>query len=127
MDNMAAYIGIVIIAVVGVVIALLVMEGIWKFFRVKEKDLNAHKERYEIYECGEIAVGNLNFSNVSFKYYIYALTFVAFDIGAVFLFPWAVEFTNLGILGFVGVMLFIALILIALIYAINKNFLRWSD
>ncbi|PKP60062.1 MAG: NAD(P)H-quinone oxidoreductase subunit 3 [Candidatus Altiarchaeales archaeon HGW-Altiarchaeales-2] len=104
-------------------------EVIWKFLRVKDKDknLNANSGKYETYECGEIAVGNPKFSNVSFKYYIYALMFVVFDIEAVFLFPWAVEFTNLGLLGYAEAMLFIALILVALIYAINKNFLKWTD
>ncbi|OQX19257.1 MAG: hypothetical protein BWK75_05845 [Candidatus Altiarchaeales archaeon A3] len=128
-DNITAYIGIVIIAVVGIAVALLTMEVIWKFLRVKDKDknLNTNSGKYETYECGEIAVGNPKFSNVSFKYYIYALMFVVFDIEAIFLFPWAVEFTNLGILGYVEAMLFIALILVALIYAINKNFLKWTD
>jgi len=130
-DNLTAYIGIVIIAVVGIAVALLTMEVIWKFLRVKDKDkdknLNANSGKYDTYECGEIAVGNPKFSNVSFKYYIYALMFVVFDIEAVFLFPWAVEFTNLGILGYAEAMLFIALILVALIYAINKNFLKWTD
>ncbi|NCN65689.1 MAG: NADH-quinone oxidoreductase subunit A [Candidatus Altiarchaeum hamiconexum] len=128
-DNITAYIGIVIIAVVGIAIALLIMEGIWKLLRVKDKDknLNTGSGKYETYECGEIAVRNPKFSNVSFKYYIYALMFVVFDIEAVFLFPWAVEFGNLGILGYAEAMLFIALILVALIYAINKKFLKWTD
>jgi len=130
-DNITAYIGIVIIAVVGIAVALLTIEVIWKFLRVKpqdkDKNLNTNSGKYETYECGEIAVGSSKFLNVSFKYYIYAIMFVVFDIEAVFLFPWAVEFTNLGILGYTEAMLFIALILVALIYAINKRFLKWTD
>jgi len=128
-DNITAYIGIVIIAVVGIAVALLTIEVIWRILRVKpqDKNLNTNSGKYETYECGEIAVGSSKFLNVSFKYYIYAIMFVVFDIEAVFLFPWAVEFTNLGILGYIEAMLFIALILVALIYAINKRFLKWTD
>lgn len=128
-DNPIAYIGIVIIAVIGIAVALFTMEVIWRFLRVKDKDryLNINSGKYETYECGEIAVGGPRFSNVSFKYYIYALMFIVFDIGAIFLFLWAVESKNLGILGYAEAMLFIALILVALIYAINKKFLKWGD
>jgi len=126
-DNITAYIGIVVIGVVGILIALLTMEGIWRALRVEEKDKKNAGGKYEIYECGEIAVGDTKFFNISFKYYLYALMFVVFDIETVFLFPWAVEFTNLGVIGYIEAMLFIGLILLSLIYALNKKFLKWTD
>ncbi len=126
-DNITAYIGIVVIGVVGILIALLTMEGIWRALRVEERDKKNAGGKYETYECGEIAVGDTKFFNISFKYYIYALMFVVFDVEAIFLFPWAVEFTNLGVIGYMEAMLFIGLILLSLIYVLNKKFLKWTD
>lgn len=124
-DNITAYVGIVVIGIVGIIISLLTMEGIWRILRVKEKDKNV-SGKYDTYECGEIALGSPK-HNISFKYYIYALMFVVFDIETIFLFPWAVEFTNLGVMGFIEAMLFIGLLLLSLIYAIIKKFLKWTD
>ena len=59
------------------------------------------------------------------RFYIVAMLFVIFDIEAIFLFPWAVLFTQLGLYGFVEMMVFIALLFVGYIYAWRKGALEW--
>jgi NADH-quinone oxidoreductase subunit A len=59
------------------------------------------------------------------RFYIVAMLFVIFDIEAIFLFPWAVLFTQLGLYGFVEMVVFIALLFVGYIYAWRKGALEW--
>jgi NADH-quinone oxidoreductase subunit A len=59
------------------------------------------------------------------RFYIVAMLFVIFDIEAIFLFPWAVLFTQLGLYGFVEMLVFIALLFVGYIYAWRKGALEW--
>jgi len=84
------------------------------------------KEIFEdTYECGVETYGTSWFRfNVSF--YLYALLFVIFDIETVFLYPWAVSFRQLGIPGFLEMIVFIAILLVGLAYAWKKGALKWE-
>ena len=112
---------VIVAAAVGFVITIFTLGVVWRIFRVS----NPNPVKYEVYECGEIAVGDPRFANMGIKYYIYALMFLIFDIEAVFLFPWAVNFYGLGVLGFIEAGIFILLLLVALVYALKKGMLRW--
>ena len=76
----------------------------------------ANRLKREAYECGIETVGD---AWVQFKvqYYLYALVFVVFDIEAVFLFPWAVAYNQLGFYAFFEMLIFIGLLAVALVYA----------
>jgi NADH-quinone oxidoreductase subunit A len=82
-------------------------------------------EKMEPFECGEspIVSPKLRFS---VKFYLVALFFVIFDIEAVFLYPWAVLFKDLGLFGFVEMMIFIAILAIGLIYVWKRGALEWQ-
>ena len=84
------------------------------------------KEIFEdTYECGVETYGSSWFRfNVSF--YLYALLFVIFDIETVFLYPWAVSFKQLGLFGFLEMVVFIFILLIGLAYAWKKEALKWE-
>ena len=60
------------------------------------------------------------------RYYMFALVFVVFDVETVFLYPWAVAFNSLGLLAFVEALIFIAILVVALVYAWRKGALEWS-
>ena len=62
----------------------------------------------------------------NFRYYFFALLFVAFDIVAVFLFPWAVGFKGLGRLGLVEMLVFIFILIVGFIYGWRKGLLEWK-
>ena len=83
------------------------------------------KEKYEPYECGIPKIYPLNRRYFAF-FYIVALVFLLFDLETVFLFPWAVAFRDLGILGLVEAFIFIAILLIGFLYAIAKGALKWE-
>ena len=60
------------------------------------------------------------------RYYIIAMLFVIFDIEVVFLFPWAVVFKKLGLLGLIEMGLFLAVLIVGYWYAWKKGALDWD-
>ena len=60
------------------------------------------------------------------KYYITAMLFILFDIEIIFLYPWAVTFTSLGVFGLVEMVLFIATLLVAYAYVWRRGGLNWD-
>lgn len=60
------------------------------------------------------------------RYYIIAMFFVIFDIEVVFLYPWAVSFRNLGLVGLIAMVLFIDVLFVGYWYAWGKGALEWD-
>jgi NADH-quinone oxidoreductase subunit A len=60
------------------------------------------------------------------RYYIIAMLFVIFDIEIVFLFPWAVAFKKLGLIGVVEMAIFIGILVVGFWYAWKKGALEWD-
>jgi len=60
------------------------------------------------------------------RYYIIAMLFVIFDIEFIFLFPWAVDFKRLGLLGLMEMIVFIGILLVGFWYAWKKGALEWD-
>jgi NADH-quinone oxidoreductase subunit A len=81
-------------------------------------------EKYTTYESGIDPIGS-GWQHTNVRYYIFALLFVVFDVEAVFLFPWAIVFERLGTQAFVEMVIFIAILALALLYAIKKRVLEW--
>jgi NADH-quinone oxidoreductase subunit A len=63
---------------------------------------------------------------VSVKYYIVAMLFILFDIEVVFLYPWAVNFRELGMFGLFEMFLFMALLMVGFVYVWRKGGLKWD-
>jgi len=80
--------------------------------------------KQQTYECGVETVGD---SWIQFKvqYYIYALVFVIFDIEAVFLFPIAAAYGQIGLFAIVEIVLFVVLLAVGLFYAWGRGVLEW--
>ncbi|OPA75712.1 NADH:ubiquinone oxidoreductase subunit A [Paenibacillus selenitireducens] len=78
------------------------------------------------YESGNepVGVGQVRFN---IRYYLFALMFVIFDVETVFLYPWAVAYQQLGLFVLVEMLIFVALLLIGLIYAWKKKVLKWNS
>ncbi|WP_257455912.1 NADH-quinone oxidoreductase subunit A [Archangium lipolyticum] len=60
------------------------------------------------------------------KFYVVALLFIVFDVEAVFLYPWAVNFQALGWFGYVEMLVFAATLVVGLIYIWKKGALEWE-
>ena len=76
------------------------------------------------YECGMLPIGRSR-TQVHFRYYLFAILFLIFDIEAVFLFPWAVTFLDIGETAFWEMVVFIVILGFGLLYAWRKGVLRW--
>ncbi|MDW8355505.1 MAG: NADH-quinone oxidoreductase subunit A [Bryobacterales bacterium] len=76
------------------------------------------------YECGIPPVGSAG-ERFSVKFYLVAMVFILFDIEAVFLYPWAVVYRELGLFAFLEMALFLALILCGYFYIWKKGALDW--
>ena len=110
------------VALVGALIVAITIEGVSRLLR----PYKPVKDKYETYECGEIAIGTTRI-NFGAQYYLYALVFVIFDVEVVILFPWAVAFADLGWFGFVEVMLFVSILVVGFVYAWRKGALDWIE
>lgn len=78
----------------------------------------------DIYECGVRTHGE-TWIRFRIQYYIYAIMFVVFDIETIFLYPWAVSYSSLGLFALVEMIIFLAILFIGLAYAWAKGVLRW--
>jgi len=90
---------------------------------VQPKDPSGRK--LTTYECGEIPVGH-SWSQFNIRFYVFALCFVIFDIETIFLVPWAVVFKDVGLVGYVEMVVFVSVLLIGLAYAWRKGALKWA-
>jgi NADH-quinone oxidoreductase subunit A len=77
------------------------------------------------YECGVEPVGDAR-ERFSIKFYLVAVLFILFDIEAVFLYPWAVAFRQLGLYGLIEMVLFIVILFVGYVYLLKKRALEWD-
>ena len=82
-------------------------------------------EKNAIYECGLESKGD---AWVQFRseYYLYGIIFLVFDVEAIFLLPFAVSFTGLPVGAFIGMMVFLLLLVEGLVWAWQKGVLTWK-
>ena len=60
------------------------------------------------------------------RYYAMALLFLAFDMEMVFMYPWAVVFVEEGVVALIEMLMFIAILLLGVLYAYKERALRWA-
>jgi NADH-quinone oxidoreductase subunit A len=78
------------------------------------------------YECGIEPERLPQGERFSVKFYLVAMLFIILDVEAIFLFPWAVVFRQLGLFGLVEMAVFIGLVFVAYIYVWKKGGLDWD-
>ena len=77
------------------------------------------------FECGIESIGNARIP-FSVKYFLVAILFVLFDVEVIFLYPWAINFKDLGMEGMVKMVIFMLLLLVGFFYIIKKKALEWE-
>ncbi len=80
----------------------------------------------EAFESGIEAKGDARMP-ISVKYFLTAILFVLFDVEIIFMYPWAVNFRELGLTAFIEMILFMGLLLVGFIYVIKKGVLNWLE
>ena len=112
-------------ALIGVFLAISLVFGAspiilaW-FFSPKKPN----PRKSQIYESGNPTFGE---TGIEYKaqYYLFGLAFVAFDIEAVLLFPWALAYNQLPLYAVVEVLLFLTFLGVGLVYVWLKGWLEW--
>jgi NADH-quinone oxidoreductase subunit A len=111
------YVGLFMLLITGfVAIVLVVARLISPSRRSSTKAQN--------YETGETTVTD-PWRPFPVRYYVFALLFLIFDVEAAFLYPWAVIYRELGVYGFVEMVIFVCILGVGLIYAWKKGALKW--
>ncbi len=77
------------------------------------------------YECG-IVPGIEAPARFPVRFYLVAMIFIIFDIEIVFLYPWAVDFHQLGVFGLVEVLVFAVVVFVAFLYLVSNGALSWG-
>ncbi len=82
-------------------------------------------KKLKAFESGVKSVGNAR-QPFAIKYFLTAILFVLFDVEVIFLYPWAVNFFELGTRGLITIGLFMGLLLLGFYYVIKKGALDWE-
>ncbi|MBC7398665.1 MAG: NADH-quinone oxidoreductase subunit A [Mucilaginibacter sp.] len=83
------------------------------------------KDKLTPFESGIEVIGNAR-TPISIKYFLVAILFVLFDVEVIFMYPWAVNFKDLGAAGMYEMFIFMATLLAGFIYIIKKGALDWD-
>lgn len=81
-------------------------------------------EKNAVYECGVPSVSKLS-ERFPIKFYLVAMLFILFDVDAAFLYPWALVFKELGMFGFIEMMVFMGLLGSGFAYAWKSGAFEW--
>lgn len=82
-------------------------------------------EKLSPYECGFEAFEDARMK-FDVRYYLVAILFILFDLEIAFLFPWAVALRDVGLTGFVAVLIFLAILVVGFVYEWKKGALDWE-
>jgi len=118
------YLPILIFVIVAVAIggvSLLASYGIGTILNIRHSD----SEKSSPYECGFEAFEDARMK-FDVRYYLIAILFIIFDLEIAFLFPWAVALEDIGMFGFVAMMIFLGLLVVGFIYEWKKGALEWE-
>ena len=117
------YIGLFVIVAILFSLLMLVIPIILKLLKVNPHKPNPIKN--STFECGMETIGK-TWVQFNFRYYCYALVFLALDVMVVFLYPWAVDLKKLGYTGLVGILVLLFIVIVGYIYAWRKKVLEWK-
>ena len=116
-------VGLFLLVAIGLAVVTLLIPTILGFFRIVPHKPTPVKG--STCECGMETIGK-TWVQFNFRYYVFALLFVALDVLVIFLYPWAVELRQLGSFGFIAIFSFILIVLTGYIYAWRKKVLEWK-
>ncbi|HET7060891.1 MAG TPA: NADH-quinone oxidoreductase subunit A [Nitrosospira sp.] len=82
-------------------------------------------EKLSPYECGFEAFEDARMK-FDVRYYLVAILFILFDLEIAFLFPWAVVLNEIGLFGFIAMVVFLGILIVGFIYEWTKGALEWD-
>ncbi len=114
------YLPILIFIAVGLAVGVLPITFGWLLSTSRPDS-----QKLSPYECGFEAFED---SRMKFdvRYYLVAILFIIFDLEIAFLFPWAVALNEIGMAGFLAMMVFLGVLVVGFIYEWKKGALEWE-
>src|SRR6187431_2224739 len=82
-------------------------------------------EKLSPYECGFEAFEDARMK-FDVRYYLVAILFILFDLEIAFLFPWAVVLNEIGMFGFIAMLVFLSILVVGFVYEWMKGALEWD-
>jgi NADH-quinone oxidoreductase subunit A len=116
-------IGLFSVVVIIFTLALIIIPVILRLLKIVPSNPNPAKN--SIFECGLETIGK-TWVRFNFRYYFYALIFLALDILVIFLYPWAVQLRELGSFSLYAVLVLVLIVLVGYVYAWKKKALEWK-
>lgn len=116
------YFYIIIQALVALSFVIISLLGA-QYLGPRQKKGNTKKN--ESFECGIEVEGNAR-TPFSVKYFLTAILFVLFDIEIVFFYPYAVNFKEFGMEGFLAIAAFVGIFLLGFLYVLKRGALDWD-
>ena len=116
---------IAIFGIVAVVVPTSMLTLSWLASRVGLRPRNPSPVKQDTYECGVETIGG-RWNRFNFRYYMFAILFVIFDVEVVCLYPWATKFLRLELFALIEMLVFILILLVGLVYAWRKRDLEWG-
>jgi NADH-quinone oxidoreductase subunit A len=86
---------------------------------------NPSPVKSEPFECGEQPF-SVSTGHLSIKFYLTAILFILFDVELIFLYPWAVVYRQLGLVGLVEMVIFLGILMVGFFYAWDNGALDWQ-
>ena len=117
------YIGLFLLVAIFFAVTTLLLPYSLRFLGIIPKKSNPIKS--STFECGMETIGK-TWVQFNFRYYFYALMFIALDVMVVFVYPWAVGIRQLGYFGLIAILVFVFIIVIGYLYAWRKKVLEWK-
>ena len=118
------YIGLFLVVAIFFAVTTILLPATLRFFGLIVPH-HPNPIKSSPFECGMETIGK-TWVQFNFRYYFYALMFLAVDVIVVFLYPWAVDLRSLGLFAFVTMLVFMAIIFVGVIYAWKKKVLEWK-
>jgi NADH-quinone oxidoreductase subunit A len=113
------YVPVLLFLLVAAIVPTMILVTAWAL-----RPSRPERVKGEAYECGVPSSGEAR-ARYPVRFYIIAVLFVVFDVETIFLFPWAVKYRALGMLGFVTMVVFLGILLVGYLYAWKKRALEW--
>ena len=116
-------IGLFLVVAVLFSLVMVILPIVLKYLKIVPSNPNPTKS--SIFECGMETIGK-TWVQFNFRYYFYALVFLALDVLVVFLYPWAVQLRQLGVFSLYIVLIMVGILLVGYVYAWKKKALEWK-
>jgi NADH-quinone oxidoreductase subunit A len=116
-------IGLFLVVAILFSLVMVVLPIVLKYLKIVPSNPNPIKN--SIFECGMETIGK-TWVQFNFRYYFYALVFLALDVLVVFLYPWAVQLKQLGTFSLYVVLIMVSILLVGYVYAWKKKALEWQ-